>query len=215
MAGRGRGRLGSSLTQEQLQVLGCVGKDIPSVPTAPPPTFPPLLSKPVPLENSTVQDYMTLWKEDFLTQMRDSPYHLEPAVHNNSNIQRYSDQFVNVLENSKQKSKVEIPWHLMPAELRPNWKRRKVATAPTLPKKKKENLIEDRLKVLEQKEKIDENPEKQAVHGSDSEEEKEEEEPEIDEDDEMDEENDYGNNYFDNGEAFNEEDDNLDDGPIY
>lgn len=63
----------------------------------------------------------------------------------------------------------------MPAELRPNWKRRKVATAPTLPKKKKENLIEDRLKVLEQKEKIDENPEKQAVHGSDSEEEKEEE----------------------------------------
>lgn len=40
-------------------------------------------------------------------------------------------------------------------------------------------------------------------------------EPEIDEDDEMDEENDYGNNYFDNGEAFNEEDDNLDDGPIY
>ena len=35
------------------------------------------------------------------------------------------------------------------------------------------------------------------------------------EDDEMDDENDYGNNYFDNGEAFNEEDDNLDDGPVY
>lgn len=34
-------------------------------------------------------------------------------------------------------------------------------------------------------------------------------------DEEMDEDNDYGNNYFDNGDAFNEEDDNLDDGPVY
>lgn len=43
-----------------------------------------------------------------------------------------------------------------------------------------------------------------------------EEEHEAEEyDEEMDDENDYGNNYFDNGEAFNEEDDNLDDGPIY
>lgn len=34
-------------------------------------------------------------------------------------------------------------------------------------------------------------------------------------DEEMDEDIDYGNNYFDNGEAFNEEDDNMDDGPVY
>lgn len=32
------------------------------------------------------------------------------------------------------------------------------------------------------------------------------------EDQEMDEENDYGSNYFDNGENYNEEDDNLDEG---
>lgn len=43
----------------------------------------------------------------------------------------------------------------------------------------------------------------------------EDEEGGLEEDDEMDFENDYGNNYFDNGEAFNEEDDNLDDGPVY
>lgn len=36
-----------------------------------------------------------------------------------------------------------------------------------------------------------------------------------DEQDEMDEDNDYGNSYFDNGDAYNEEDDNLDDGPVY
>lgn len=36
-------------------------------------------------------------------------------------------------------------------------------------------------------------------------------------DQEMDDDIDYGNNYFDNGEGFNEEDDNLDDGdgPVY
>ena len=31
----------------------------------------------------------------------------------------------------------------------------------------------------------------------------------------MDEGTDYANNYFDNGEGYDEEDDNLDDGPIY
>lgn len=50
MASRARGRQTGSLTNEQLQALGCVGKDIPPVPTAPPPTFPPLMSKPVNLE---------------------------------------------------------------------------------------------------------------------------------------------------------------------
>lgn len=34
-------------------------------------------------------------------------------------------------------------------------------------------------------------------------------------DEEMDEDNDYGNSYFDNGDAYNDEDDNLDDGPVY
>lgn len=49
MAGRGRGKTGS-LTQEQLQSLGCVGKDMPQVQTAPPPTYPPLMSKPITIE---------------------------------------------------------------------------------------------------------------------------------------------------------------------
>lgn len=38
---------------------------------------------------------------------------------------------------------------------------------------------------------------------------------EDEQDEEMDEDNDYGNSYFDNGDAYNEEDDNLDDGPVY
>lgn len=31
----------------------------------------------------------------------------------------------------------------------------------------------------------------------------------------MDDDNDYDKNYFDNGESFQDEDDNCDDGPVY
>lgn len=50
MAGRGRGGKTGSLTAEQMQALGCMGKDMPQVQTAPPPTFPALLNKPICLE---------------------------------------------------------------------------------------------------------------------------------------------------------------------
>lgn len=52
MAGRGRGGKTGSLTAEQMQALGCVGKDMPQVQSAPPPTFPPVLNKPITLEVS-------------------------------------------------------------------------------------------------------------------------------------------------------------------
>lgn len=51
MAGRGRGKASGTLTQEQLQSLGVTSKEIQAVTSAaPPPLYPPLLSKPVPLE---------------------------------------------------------------------------------------------------------------------------------------------------------------------
>lgn len=98
MAGRGRGVKTGTLTQEQLQTLGCVGKDMPQVAQAPPPTYPPLMSKPVTLEvgfithsshsltntntklfqTTASQNYQILWKEDFLNHMRDSAYFLQP-----------------------------------------------------------------------------------------------------------------------------------------
>lgn len=46
----GRGRPATSLTQEQLMALGVNSKEMQSVPNAPPPIFPPLFSKPAPLE---------------------------------------------------------------------------------------------------------------------------------------------------------------------
>ncbi|XP_055912677.1 DNA-directed RNA polymerase III subunit RPC7-like isoform X2 [Eupeodes corollae] len=214
MAGRGRGGKTSSLTQEQLQAMGCIGKDMPQVQLAPPPTFPPLMSKPVTMETTASQNYQILWKEDFLNHMRDSPYYITPKV-TKANILRYSDQYANALENSKTKIKADIPWNLMPSELSPMFNKRKTSAKTTVPaKKSKAANIDDTLKVLEEKEKTDVDPDLNEKKASDSEAEEEEEE-DLRADDEMDDENDYGNSYFDNGEAYNEEDDNLDDGPVY
>lgn len=54
MDGRGRGGKTGSLTAEQMQALGCVGKDMPQVQSAPPPTFPPVLNKPITVEVSKI-----------------------------------------------------------------------------------------------------------------------------------------------------------------
>lgn len=133
----------------------------------------------------------------------------------------------------------KFAWSQMPAELRPQSKR-KAATKPSKAKRVKiipTEVVEQKLKILEQKEK--ENPEgdERSVKGENESDEDLEnvrnfdlileenlfsillfQEEEKMEDQEMDDDIDYGNNYFDNGEGYNEEDDNLDeggDGPIY
>ena len=102
----------------------------------------------------------------------------------------------------------------MPSELKPSFKRVKKAASEVEAKKIKVVDINSRLKELEQKESLDK-PDIKKEKLSESEDENGDEEEEDIPDEEMDEDNDYGNNYFDNGEAYNEEDDNLDDGPTY
>lgn len=72
-----------------------------------------------------------------------------------------------------------------------------------------------RLTQLEKLEETNENAEVTVKTEVEDEQEEEAEMIEEDEDEEMDDGTDYANNYFDNGEAYEEEDDNLDDGPIY
>lgn len=170
------------------------------VQAGPPPIFPPLLSKPLKLKSTPDLDYKILWNEEFMLSMRDSPYYL--SKDNN---------------NGQSTGKPKFIYSHMPAELRPNYIKKSKAdsTGGTAPLKKKKVVdLDTRLKILEEKElKIKKEPgEVKEEPESEDEEEQIEEDPM---DEEMDEENDYGNNYFDNGEAFNEEDDNLDDGPIY
>lgn len=118
------------------------------------------------------------------------------------------------LERLKNRAQPEFNYKAMPREL--NSTSRKRAGGELKPKQvAKKTNIEDRLKQLEQKELKSgaDNDNEEVKQESDSE--HEEEDPEAALDDEMDEENDYANDYFDNGEAYNEEDDNMDDGPVY
>lgn len=128
----------------------------------------------------------------------------------------YFVHFQNADQCIKLKPRTEFNWSLMPAELQMANKKRKIVPKETAVKlkKTKPGNIEDRLKVLEEKEQTEDDVDAPNKTNSDSEEEVEEEVGE-DVDDEMDDDNDYGNAYFDNGEAYNEEDDNLDDGPVY
>ncbi|KAH8380503.1 hypothetical protein KR009_011145 [Drosophila setifemur] len=210
MAGRGRGGKTGTLTAEQMAMLGCT-KDMP-VQTAPPPTFPPVLNRPTTLETTATQNYQLLWKEDFLNRMRDSPYYIISASQD-AQSREQKDWREKAMQRLKLKAQAEFNYKSMPRELNiSNRKRRNGADVRPKLLAKKTN-IEDRLKVLEQKElKTGERDETKAETDED---EDEQDDPEAALDDEMDEENDYGNSYFDNGESYNDEDDNLDDGPVY
>lgn len=125
----------------------------------------------------------------------------------------------------------------MPAELKPNWKR-KAQAKNSSSKVRKVVDIEERLKELEQKEKNRKDDDEPQVKDGDKESENVvflrqycsdddsidnsttlfvdfQDEGEENLDDELDDENDYLASYFENGDAYLDEDDNLDDGPTY
>ncbi|XP_055597797.1 DNA-directed RNA polymerase III subunit RPC7 [Uranotaenia lowii] len=220
MAGRGRGKPAVTLTQEQLQSMGVTRTEMQNVSAAaPPPLYPILQSKPVPLESNPDRDYKILWKEDFISYLRESPYYTTTKC-SKGPVERYTDKVINVLENDpKRKQDGDFIWSMLPAELKPSFKRSKGGATNGESKGSKRSKTVDinaKLSALEKKETFSDETEVKKEKANDSDEENEDDEQEEDMvDEEMDDENDYGNNYFDNGEAYNEEDDNLDDGPVY
>lgn len=217
MAGRGRGKSTGTLTQEQLQSMGVTRNEMQNVSSAaPPPLYPILQSKPVPLESNPDRDYKILWKEDFISFLRESPYYTT-VKSSRGPVERYSDKVINVIENDpKRKQDGDFNWTMMPAELKPSFKRSKAgANGEAGGKRSKVVDFTAKLNALEQKESTQDKSGVKKEKNADSDEDKDDELEEEMADEEMDDENDYGNNYFDNGEAYNEEDDNLDDGPVY
>lgn len=255
MAGRGRGGKTGSLTAEQMQALGCVGKDMPQVQSAPPPTFPPVLNKPITLEVRRLFSVKTLLLKInpllgndcselsalverrlsesnarlallyHLCQPRKEEYRCQGLARGKCDdredillLQSGTLLFHSVqkaIERLKHKAQPEFNYKAMPRELNTTSRKRPATDARPKLLAKKTN-IEDRLKLLEQKELKSggDNENDEVKQESDSEHD-DEEDPDAALDDEMDEENDYANDYFDNGEAYNEEEDNLDDGPVY
>ncbi|KAJ8925497.1 hypothetical protein NQ315_009335 [Exocentrus adspersus] len=202
--GRGRGGSAKSFNKEQLTALGVGAKELlPGPVTQPPPLYPLLNRKPVPLNQSLEMDYLLILRQDFIDHIQLSGSYIK-LPQNKMKPEQEIDKLVAQLPVAKEK----YDWTLFPSELRPKMyaKRNKQKTA-------KEVNIEQRLTVLEKLEEKSDDADV-AVNNNEADEEVEDVE-EIDEDEEMDDGTDYANNYFDNGEAYEDEDDNLEDGPIY
>lgn len=210
--GRGRGKPTMSISNEQ---LGLSKEQQPPQVAQPPPNFPPLIYKPVTFNITDEFSYLFELKRDFAEFMKESAYNVEPVIIK-KDIDRYSDHYLSKVTSFESR----YDWSRMPLELKPLTKKRKsVNSGVVIPNKRKEINIEEKLKELEKKE---------ISHNSDveedtkEEEDKEEKDPdeiiedeEEDIDEEMDDGTDYVNNYFDNGEGYDEEEDNIDDGPVY
>ncbi|XP_018578560.1 DNA-directed RNA polymerase III subunit RPC7-like [Anoplophora glabripennis] len=210
MSGRGRGGRGGrggntkSFNREQLNALGVGGNEVlPGPVTQPPPLYPLLDRRPVPINPSLEMDYLLILRQDFIDHMQLSGSYIKLPKNKNNQPEQEIDKLVAQLPTVKEK----YDWALFPSELRPKMLAKRI-------KKKvvKEVNVEQRLTLLEKLEEKSENAEVPANNVGDDE---VEEIEEIDEDEEMDDGTDYANNYFDNGEAYEDEDDNLEDGPIY
>lgn len=221
----------SSLTKEQLTNLGVTSKDSSSTQYTRP-LFPILASRPHEIEKNVALDYKIVWKEDFrsrLFEMYSNPtstesdsYSFRIAV---SCLAAIPFTFINcmnfqnALEKEHQKKlQVKFAYSEMPGELNiENQKKRVNKIKPVIPSKKRKLIksenVEKELEILAQKENLNADDEGSDKDGNESDEEAEN--PEM-EDPELDDETDYHNNYFDNGENyFADEDDALDDGPVY
>lgn len=217
MAGRGRGRGGGnlSLTHDQLQALG-IGRGDNTAPTlAPPPLFPKLERKPLPLTCDAATDYMLIVKDQFIEYLHESSAYVKPKSKTDG-VERYSDKYKEALDASQGK-KLDYVWANMPAELKPH-----VSSVRATRKRKLNDAtqIAKRLQTLEKEESLEESggtveANAEEIAKKNDEDDDEELEEEQEQEYEIDDGTDYANNYFDNGEDYDEEDDNLDDGPVY
>ncbi|KAJ8971146.1 hypothetical protein NQ317_003436 [Molorchus minor] len=210
MAGRGRGGRGGrggitkSFNREQLTAMGVGGAEIlPGPVTQPPPLYPLLDRRPVPINPSLETDYLLILRQDFIDHMQLSGAYLKMPESKNKEPQQAIDKLMAQLPSAKEK----YDWSLFPSELRPKIVARRIKRKPA-----KEVNVDERLSVLEKQE---EKTESETVVNPENVEGETEEVEVEEEDEEMDDGTDYANNYFDNGEDYEDEDDNLEDGPIY
>nr|XP_033341249.1 DNA-directed RNA polymerase III subunit RPC7-like isoform X2 [Megalopta genalis] len=190
--GRGRGKPTMSISADQLGFSK--GEALPPPVLQPPPKYPTLEHKAWPPTINKEMSYLLELKREFAEYMRESQNNVVPLV-------------------------VKKDIERTPMELKPQPKKRKGQSGSSKPEKKQKSVdIETKLQELEKKETSQpsdaEEEEKEDEDAEDKDDEHAEDEEE-EQDEEMDEGTDYVNNYFDNGEGYDDEDDNLDDGPIY
>lgn len=218
-AGRGRGRGSLSFSVEQLGFQS--GEVLPGPVLQPPLLFPPPEFRPAPLETNTIYNQQLMFKTEFVEFFNKSVSYIKVTP---KKVE--SSQFIDAEDNVLMTEKpLPYDWSRFPVELKPTEVKRKNKTkvcATKIPRKRSISNINTWLEELEKKEttedseNVDEEKENKNEKDEENEKEEAEEGEEDDLDEEMDEGTDYNQNYFDNGEGYlDDEDDNLDDGPIY
>lgn len=218
MAGRG-GRYPMSFSTEQLGLSK--GDVLPTPVLKPPSSYPLLEHKPLPITLTNEMDYLVELKRNFAEFIHESSNNVEiTAV--KEDFERYTDRYENMILN-KVGYELRYDWSKMPMELKPTTKRKIRRSVEVSNKRRK--LTEGKVVKIKLERKTN-NKEEDNVQQDNKEEknkkEEEETEEKVDEymevekvDEEMDGGTDYVDNFFDNGERYDDEDDNLDDGPVY
>ncbi|XP_074062791.1 DNA-directed RNA polymerase III subunit RPC7 isoform X2 [Macrotis lagotis] len=218
MAGnKGRGR--ASFTFNIESVGFARGEKLPDVVLKPPPIYPDIDYKPVPLKAGEAEEYMLALKQEFRATMKRTPYFMD-TEEEKQEIERYSKRY---LKNYKEDDLEWVPdWRRLPREMMP---RKKLTKGPKGQKTKGTAKVStlmssvDVLKKIEDlekkgdEEKSDEETDgKEGGKGKSKDDEDEDDEAEKeDSDEEQEEENDYINSYFEDGDDFGvESDDNMD-----
>ncbi|KAK2582574.1 hypothetical protein KPH14_004863 [Odynerus spinipes] len=219
MAGRGRGKFGKPSMSFSSEQLGFAkGEVLPPPVLEPPPKYPTLEYEALTFTITNEMSYLLELKRDYTEYLRESSYYVQP-IELKKDIERYSDRYQDMMTD-KSGYETKYDWSKIPAELKPAIRRQKSQSTAQPKKKQKTVDIESKLQELEKKE----NTMQSDVQEEEGKAEEETEEKEMDEvvedeeeelDEEMDEGTDYVNNYFDNGEGYDDEEDNMDDGPIY
>jgi len=198
------------------------GDAVPESQFKPPPLYPPLENRPIPLDDGLEQKYLLTVRKELNLRMQSSPFYLVTSDVTKKGIERYYDRFQKLSHLDKE---LPVQWNRMPSELQKaaEKKRKTVSSAKGVKKQKTDVDPNQILSKLEKKEKIesdteDDPSEKKKVRDDDDDHDLNDgrddiEEEEIDE--ELDEGTDYANQYFDNGESYLDEDDNLEDEAAY
>ncbi|XP_067016112.1 DNA-directed RNA polymerase III subunit RPC7-like isoform X1 [Acropora muricata] len=218
MAGRGRGRgRGRGLTFDVSQLGFGRGEALPAAILQPPPLYPPLDVKPLPLRQTDADEYMLALKQELRGCMRELPYFIKNSVET-KDIERFSDRY----REKKVDGHLEWQpdWKLFPSELKvkPRKQRSQMSTKPRIPKQTERNkafMSTEALKQLDEMAKKEvEETQKEDAQDEEDENKSGEEEIEYDEE-EQEEENDYLVSHFDDDEDGLMDDDDMDEGPIY
>ncbi|XP_019387904.1 PREDICTED: DNA-directed RNA polymerase III subunit RPC7 [Crocodylus porosus] len=218
MAGAGRGR-GRAAFTFNIEAIGfSKGEALPEAAFKPPPLFPSIDCKPVPLKTGEDEDYMLALKQELRGTMKKMPYFM-PVEEEHEAIEKYSQKYQQL---SKERMAWTPDWRRLPREIKP---RKKIKKAGGKPKKAKADAkvdanksnvdvlkkIEELEKKGDEEEKSDEEKEKNKDKDKEDEEEETAAAEEEYDEEEQEEENDYIASYFEDGDDFGADSgDNMD-----